>query len=157
MKRREFLLNSGGFAACVPTVGWADTLLVPKLEAFQSKMKHGAFRIRDLYNRDQSFSDLALACEGQRVTFRGYMAPPIKEELAFFVLTNIPMAVCPFCEPDLDWPNDILPIYTNRIVWPLPFNVRITATGVFETGAFTDEETGFYSLARLVDATYREG
>lgn len=142
MDRRSFLSGAASLGALTTTAARAE--------------EAGPFRIRDLYNRDRSFSDLALSSEGKRVSFQGFMAPPLKAEARFFVLTKMPMAVCPFCEPDTDWPNDILPIYTKRVVKVIPFNVRIQATGLLEIGRFIDEDTGFYSLVRLTDARYGE-
>jgi hypothetical protein len=110
--------------------------------------------LRDLYNKDLSFSDLALAQQGQRVTIAGFMAPPLKAESVFFVLTTRPMAVCPFCEPDTPWPDDILAVYAKRVVEVVPFNVPITVTGGLELGDYVDPELGFFSKVRLVDATY---
>ena len=63
-------------------------------------------RLRDLYNKDLSFSDLALARQGQLLAVQGFMAPPLKANSVFFVLTNRPMAVCPFCEPVKPWHED---------------------------------------------------
>ena len=39
--------------------------------------------------------ELATALEGKRIRVEGYMAPPLKAESTFFVLTKRPMAVCP--------------------------------------------------------------
>lgn len=108
--------------------------------------------IRDLYNRDRSFSDLALRLEGKEARFTGFMAPPLKAEAHFFVLTKMPMAVCPFCETEAEWPDDILPVFTKRVVRVMPFNVRVTARGRFSMERHVDEETGFLSLLRLTDA-----
>ncbi|MFD1795759.1 hypothetical protein ACFSC1_07135 [Paracoccus aurantiacus] len=114
-----------------------------------------AIRLRDLYNKDLSFSDAALEAEGKRLTVWGYMAPPLKANSEFFVLTNRPMAVCPFCEPGMPWPDDILAVYAKRIVEVIPFNVPIEVRGVLELGDAVDAELGFYSKVRLVDATFR--
>lgn len=111
-------------------------------------------KVRELYNKDQTMSDLALARQGERVTFEGYMAPPLKAESSFFVLTKRPMAVCPFCETEAEWPDDILAVYTKRIVDVVPFNVPIEVRGVLEIGGLKDPETGFYSKVRLTEATY---
>lgn len=116
--------------------------------------QNGPILLRDLYNRDLSFSDLALAQEGQRVTIAGFMAPPLKAESVFFVLTKMPMAVCPFCEPGMPWPDDILAVYAKRVVKVVPFNVPLETTGVLELGDHVDPELGFYSKVRLTDATY---
>lgn len=111
-------------------------------------------RLRALYNKDLSFSPLAQSLAGRRMTVAGFMAPPLKAESSFFVLTNRPMAVCPFCETEADWPDDILAIYTKRILDVMPFNVRLLARGRLELGAFRDMETGFVSRVRLSDAVY---
>jgi len=116
-----------------------------------------AIRLRDLYNKDLSFSDLALSLEGQRIDVDGFMAPPLKAESAFFVLTKMPMAVCPFCEPGQTWPDDILAVYARRPVDVIPFNVPMRASGILELGDYTDPELGFYSRVRLVEATYERG
>ena len=113
------------------------------------------WKLRDLYNKDLSFSDRALSGMGTRVTIAGFMAPPLKAESVFFVLTKMPMAVCPFCEPGMPWPDDILAVYAKRVVDVIPFNVPITVTGVLELGDQVDPELGFYSKVRLVDATYQ--
>ena len=112
-------------------------------------------KVRELYERrGNDLSELAVAREGERITVEGFMAPPLKAESKFFVLTKMPMAVCPFCETEAEWPNDILAVYTKRIVDVSPFNVKITTTGVLETGAYRDPDTGFLSMVRLDDATY---
>ncbi|GGH61448.1 hypothetical protein GVY41_16175 [Frigidibacter albus] len=111
-------------------------------------------KLRDLYNKDLSFSDLALSSEGGRLTVSGFMAPPLKADSVFFVLTKTPMAVCPFCEPGMPWPDDILAVYAKRVVDVIPFNVPITVTGVLELGDAVDPELGFYSKVRLVDASF---
>ncbi len=113
--------------------------------------------LRDLYNKDLSFSDRALSSEGKRLSVTGYMAPPLKAESRFFVLTKRPMAVCPFCESDADWPDDILAVYTKRIVKVLPYNAKMTVNGVLQLGGVKDAENGFYSKVRLTEATYRRG
>jgi hypothetical protein len=119
--------------------------------------ENNAIRLRDLYNKDMSFSDLALAMEGQRIDVDGFMAPPLKAESTFFVLTKMPMAVCPFCEPGQTWPDDILAVYARRPVDVIPFNVPMRASGLLELGDHTDPELGFYSRVRLVEATYERG
>jgi hypothetical protein len=111
-------------------------------------------RMRDLYNRDLSFSDLALANAGKRIPVAGFMAPPLKAESRFFVLTKKPMAVCPFCEPGMPWPDDLLAIYAKRVVEVVPFNVPIVVEGVLELGDYVDPDLGFYSKVRLTDASY---
>ena len=80
-------------------------------------------RLRDLYERDMSFSPLARGLEGERIAVAGFMAPPLRAESTFFVLTKMPMAVCPFCEPGQTWPDDILAVYARRVVEVIRFAV----------------------------------
>jgi len=110
-------------------------------------------KLRDLYSR-KAISDLAKSSAGKRINVDGYMAPPLKAESNFFVLTRTPMSVCPFCETEAEWPNDILAVYTKRVVDVIPYNVKIVTSGVLELGAYKDPETGFVSLVRLMDASY---
>nr|WP_299649245.1 hypothetical protein [uncultured Jannaschia sp.] len=111
-------------------------------------------KIRDLYDKDRTMSDLALSLVDARTTFEGFMAPPLKAESRFFVMTKMPMSVCPFCETSAQWPDNILAVYTKRIVDVVPFNVGIETRGVLEIGEYRDPETGFVSMVRLADATY---
>ncbi len=111
-------------------------------------------KLRTLYDR-KAISDLARSSEGTRIAVEGYMAPPLKAESNFFVLTRTPMSVCPFCETEAEWPNDILAVYTKRAVDVVPYNVKIVASGVLELGAYTDPETGFVRLVRLSGASFR--
>lgn len=114
----------------------------------------GPVLLRDLYNKDLTFSDLANGLQGQRISVQGFMAPPLRAESSFFVLTRRPMAVCPFCSNAADWPSDIVAIYAKRMVEVIAFNIPITVTGVLELGTHKDPELGFVSRVRLVDASY---
>lgn len=128
----------------------AATLAMPRL----ALAADGPIKLRDLYNPDQSFSDLATSLEGKTITVDGFMAPPLKADTTFFVLTKRPMATCPFCESEADWPQDIVAIYTRRIITPVPFNVPIDVTGTLQLGTFKDEEFGFVSRVRMIDARF---
>ena len=125
------------------------TVMASPLRALEEVIK-----LRDLYKKNLTFSDLALKLEGHRIKVSGFMAPPLKAETNFFVLTKMPMSVCPFCETEADWPDDILVVHTKRIVRVLPFNLKIEVQGVLELGTEKDAETGFVSRVRLIDATY---
>ena len=144
MNRRTFIASSLASA----------TLLMGTTMASRLAQADTVIKLRDLYARDRGVSDLALSLEGKRITVDGFMAPPLKAESKFFVLTRIPMAVCPFCETEADWPDDILAVYTKRTVDVVPFNVRLQSRGVLELGPYRDPETGFLSMVRLADASY---
>ena len=114
-------------------------------------------RIRDLYGRGAAFSDQALALDEQQVQIQGFMAPPLKPDVDFFVLTKLPMAVCPFCDSELDWPNDIVLVrLRGRQAW-VDFNQPIVVTGTLALGTEIDGATGFVSRVRLVDASFELG
>jgi hypothetical protein len=98
------------------------------------------------------YSDQAKALKGQEVHMRGYMAPPLKPESKFFVLTREPVAVCPFCSSDAQWPVDIVVIYLRDTLAPVNFSKRIEVTGKLEMGSWTDPQSGFVSQVRIVDA-----
>ena len=69
---------------------------------------------------------------GRKVSIQGFMAPPLKAEAQFFVLTEIPMALCPFCSTDADWPDNILVVYLDRKQTFTDPNQRIEARGTLE-------------------------
>lgn len=98
------------------------------------------------------YSERALALKGRPVRMRGYMAPPLKPESTFFVLTREPVAVCPFCASDAEWPVDIVVIYLKKTLVPVDVQQRIAVEGRLEIGSWTDPRTGFVSQVRLVDA-----
>ena len=116
--------------------------------------QEGPVKLRDLYRKGGGLSDLGQSLLGRRIEVDGFMAPPLRAESDFFVLTKMPMAVCPFCETSAQWPSDILAVYTKRTVEVIPFNVRIVAQGVLEDGEYRDPATGFLSLLRLTGAAY---
>ena len=145
MNRRTFIANTGLCA------------LMPVVSSLSLTAAHAqdAIKLRELYNKDLSYSDYAISMEGKRVSVTGFMAPPLKAESQFFVLTRRPMAVCPFCETEAEWPDDILAIYTKRIIDVVSFNTKIVTRGTLKLGSFTDPDTGFLSRVRLVDASYQ--
>ena len=102
------------------------------------------------------YSERAKLLKGKEVRMRGYMAPPLKPESKFFVLTREPVAVCPFCSSDAQWPSDIVVIYLSSTLAPLNLSQRIEVTGKLEMGSWTDPETGFVSQVRIVNAQVRK-
>lgn len=142
MNRRHFVFGAFGLAS----------LATPS--SVRPALAQETIKLRELYNKDLSYSDYAKAMEGKRIAVAGFMAPPLKAESNFFVLTRRPMAVCPFCETEAEWPDDILAIYTKRIVEVISFNTKIITTGVLTLGSYTDPDTGFLSRVRLIDASY---
>lgn len=96
-----------------------------------------------------TFSDKTISLEGGTVTVSGYMAPPLTPTIHFFVLTEVPMSVCPFCSSDADWPDNIIVVKVDDPITALPYDTPITVTGTLEIGSEIDEETGFVSQLRI--------
>ena len=108
----------------------------------------------DLLRPDGEFSETATRLAGQEVEMRGYMAPPLKSEINFFVLTKTPSAVCPFCDSAAAWPDDIVLVEMARPVRAIDYDRLIRVTGVLDIGERTDAATGFVSRVRVRDARY---
>ncbi|SEG66149.1 hypothetical protein [Bosea lathyri] len=100
------------------------------------------------------FSDRVTALRGQGVRLTGYMAPPLKPESHFFVLTREPLAICPFCQSDADWPVDIVVVFMKEITPMVSAGRKVVVSGRLEIGSATDRDTGFVSQIRLVDASF---
>jgi hypothetical protein len=126
-----------------PRVGWAGEGL-----SFDGLYK--SFGVRGL-----EFSERLLALRGKPVSIDGYMAPPLKAESRFFVLTREPVALCPFCQSDAEWPDDILVIYLKGVEPMVSAGEKVRVEGRLEVGSWTDPETGFVSQIRIVDAAFR--
>ncbi len=94
-------------------------------------------------------SEKTESLEGETVTMTGYMAPPLTPTIRFFVLTEVPMSVCPFCSSDADWPDNIIVVKVSEPVTALPYDSPISVTGTLEIGSEIDEETGFVSQLRI--------
>ena len=101
------------------------------------------------------FSDKVKQLAGKPVAIRGFMAPPLTAEASFFVLTREPVALCPFCDSDADWPTDILVVYLGEEQSFVQSNRTIEVSGTLEVGSKVDVTTGFVSRLRLVDARFR--
>jgi hypothetical protein len=100
-------------------------------------------------------SDRVQGLAGKPVAMRGYMAPPLKPEADFFVMTKEPVSLCPFCQSDADWPADIVVVYLQKGT-ALTSNMEpIEVSGTLEIGSKTDPRTGFVSLLRIVEARLR--
>lgn len=139
--RRHFILAmAGSFLPLFTSVGKA--------------VAAEAVKIRSLWGDRGTFSDVAQNLNGKSVEMRGYMAPPLKPEIDFFVLTRIPMGVCPFCDTEASWPDDLVVVYMEKSLQPVSFNDLITVTGTLELGTKTDATTGFVSRIRLMQGEF---
>jgi hypothetical protein len=108
----------------------------------------------DISVADDQFTERARKLAGKVVEMRGYMAPPLKPEIDFFVLTSLPTAICPFCDAAASWPDDIVLVKLSRPVRALAYDRLLDVSGILEIGIDTDAATGFVSLVRLRDAKY---
>lgn len=94
-------------------------------------------------------SDKLQSLDSQQVVMEGYMAPPLKPEIDWFVLTSVRLEFCPFCSSAADWPDDIALVYLmdyqNMMVTTNPMRV----TGQLELGPSVDPETGMVSIVRI--------
>ena len=139
-------------------ITWMFCLLFGVQSAWASAA--GTLNFDELYSGGGAlglrFSEKVLALQGQRIVIRGFMAPPLKAEADFFVLTREPVALCPFCQSDSDWPDNILLVYLGRDQRFVQNNQTIEVEGVLEIGSQTDEHTGFVSQMRLRDAHFRK-
>ncbi|MBC8129747.1 MAG: hypothetical protein H7Y08_05440 [Rhizobiaceae bacterium] len=142
LDRRSFLISALVAGATCPMSSVSAGAAVDTIE------------FGDLYERQTIFSERAKALDGASVEMVGFMAPPLKAESRFFVLTRMPMSVCPFCETEADWPSDIIVVYTQDLISVVPFNFPIRVNGRLELGTTKDPEMGFVSRVRLQDADF---
>jgi hypothetical protein len=116
-------------------------------------------RFAEMYTRSvlsPQFTPRVLDLNGKQVTITGFMAPPLRVQGRFLVLTRDPVSLCPFCNSDADWPMDIVVVYLKKEQFFAPTGNPIAVTGQLEVGSYTDPDTGFVSRLRLVDASYRK-
>ena len=145
MLRRDLLSGLALAAATAPLLAPARALASTPVLKF-----------RELYVRGNELTEKAKALEGRPVEMVGYMAPPLKPEIDFFVLTKLPMSTCPFCESEAQWPDDLVLALAGEPVSVVRYTDLIRVSGCFETGFKTDPGTGFVSFVRLLDVRYEK-
>jgi len=142
--RRRSLLASAGFGIA--------------LSCLRTTRAGEALRFEEMYKASGvlglEMSDKLTALNGRPVEILGFMAPPLKPEAAFFVLTHEPVSLCPFCNSDADWPSDIIVVYLRDGVRYTQTNRAIAVVGTLDIGSKLDTKTGFVSLVRLIEADY---
>jgi hypothetical protein len=115
--------------------------------------QQATLKFSELYSkvtvRGIEFSPKLKNLSGQRIQMSGFMAPPLKPKLDFFVLTREPMSTCPFCTTAADWPADIVLVIMPDGQELTPDTRPLRVTGRLEVGIKKDETTGFVSLVRL--------
>ena len=152
MDRRQWL-GTMGAVGLVAGMG----IVSPRLA--RADGKSGNLTFAELYKTQSvlglELSGKAESLDGKPVQILGYMAPPLKAEMGFFVLTRAPVALCPFCNSDADWPTDIIVVYPrDRARWTQD-GLPVAVSGILELGSKTDPHTGFVSLVRVIDAQVR--
>ena len=129
-------------------------LLLPIFHQSAMAKKAENLRFAEMYDgitvRGIVLSDKLKNLEGKKVKMMGFMAPPLTPTINFFVMSQIPKAICPFCSSDADWPDNIVVVKVNKSLVALPFDRMIAVSGTLEVGSAIDEETGFVSLVRIV-------
>ena len=143
MRRRRFLAIAGaGLALSGLHTAWAS-------EKVRFEEMYKASGVLGL-----ELSDKLVALNGKPVEISGFMAPPLKAEAGFFVLTREPVSLCPFCDSEAEWPSDIVVVFLREGVRFSQTNRAISVSGTLEIGSKLDPKTGFVSLVRLIDADY---
>lgn len=145
--RRQILGLSLGFVAGLPLLSVAGRARADSDITFDEL--YGKISVLGL-----EFSDKVKQLNGKDIAMKGFMAPPLKAEAAFFVLTEIPMSICPFCSTDADWPDNIVVVYLSEKQTFTQPSQTIEVRGKLEMGSWTDPDTGFVSLLRIRQAEY---
>ena len=143
------LLNRRAFIAAAGFLPFTASMARAAERSLSFDELYGKFGVLGL-----EFSEKVKSLAGQEISMRGFMAPPLKAEAAFFVLTEIPMSLCPFCSSDSDWPDNIVVVYLGEKQTFVQPSQTIEVRGVLEYGSWKDPETGFVSLLRLRQAEY---
>jgi hypothetical protein len=112
-------------------------------------------RMFELYGDDNDFSPLAKELNGQRVAMQGFMAPHLKVDSDFFILSNTPVETCPFCASEGDWIDSIVFVRMRRKQEAVDPGAVIMVEGKLEIGPEKDPETGFFSKVRITEADFR--
>lgn len=110
----------------------------------------------ELYDEGEGqFSALAHSLRGQKISLQGFMAPHLKVDSDFFILSNTPVETCPFCASEGDWIDSIVFVRMRQKQEAVSPGTLIVAEGTLEIGPATDAATGFVSKVRLTDAGFR--
>jgi hypothetical protein len=144
MMRRRSLLAIAGVGIALPCV--------PPARAGERVRFEEMYKASGVLGLE--LSDKLVALDGKPVEISGFMAPPLKAEAGFFVLTREPVSLCPFCDSEADWPSDIVVVFLREGVRFSQTNRAISVSGTLEIGSKLDPKTGFVSLVRLIDADY---
>jgi hypothetical protein len=129
-------------AVCIVLLGL--TLAQPTPIPIKFTELYSAFTAKGL-----EMSPKLMEASGKRIEMLGYMAPPLKPRLEFFVLTRTALATCPFCSSAADWPPDIVLVVMPKGRYATSSAMPLRVRGRLELGVKQDSETGFVSLIRI--------
>ena len=138
--RRKFLLAGGATLTGLGASKWAAAAA-------------GDFAWDKMYANGE-LSEQVKLFNKTPISIVGYMAPPLVADAKFFVLANVPMAICPFCSASVDWPDNIVVVYTQGPIHVVEYQIPIRVTGKLDLGEQTDVDTGFVSKVRVAGANY---
>src|ERR687894_2377298 len=113
-------------------------------------------RMFELYNDNNEFSPLAKELNGKRISMQGFMAPHLKVDSDFFILSNTPVETCPFCASEGEWIDSIVFVRMRTRQEMAAPGTLILVQGTLEVGPATDPTTGFVSKVRLADADFQK-
>ena len=118
----------------------------------QAPLEFGTFHAR-VVQGGIDYAEVLLAAQGELVALEGFMAPPLKPRVEWFMLTRYPMQTCPYCSDGADWPPDVVLVIVQdgRRLDARPHTDRLRIVGRLELGLESDVEAGI-SLIRIVDA-----
>ncbi len=162
LRRRDLLLITLAVSLATPAMGRATPVSTGHGQpgwppVFGARPEPTPLDFSEFYSgggaRGLVLSDKLTALNGQRVVITGFMAPPLKSALDFFVLTRVPMALCPFCSSDAEWPEDIVFVRMPPGQTIQPTSAPVRVTGTLDLGTKADEATGFVSLVRILADT----
>lgn len=106
------------------------------------------------YDNDMAYSQVAETLQGTEVEIQGFMAPHLKVDSEFFILSNQPVETCPFCESEDEWIDTIIFVVMRERQEAIDPGILIWTRGILDIGVALDEATGFVSRVRLLDADF---
>ena len=106
------------------------------------------------YGNNMAFSETAKQLAGTEVEMQGFMAPHLKVDSDFFILSNQPVESCPFCESEDQWIDTIVFVVMRERQEAIDPGTLIWTRGILDIGPATDEATGFVSRVRLLKADF---
>ena len=95
-----------------------------------------------------TLSDKLLSLDGKLVEVKGYMAPPLKLGLDWFLLGDAPIGACPFHSTAASITSGTALVYVDGPEFPFSYE-PVNVIGELHVGELTDPETGMVSIARI--------